>query len=471
MGESSRQSARSLRLLDLLLLLLRCLLLILLALILAGPVWSSLNEKSANKGWILIEKENLRESYQRFKPEIDSLIRIGYEFHFFDPGFKNAKIKDALEEQSIAGNADQLSYWSLIRMLDQEIPRNTRAYIFTPNRLSRLNGERPTISKQLNWKTYTPADSVSERIEQAWFTPSDSVRALIASSKPDGTTYRSVTADPAARNSQFAVTIQNGRAELDFKDTFTVSKRSGRKPVYIDSAIIKIALYTDKFHNDALYLKAAIGAIRKYTGRKILLSEFSAKQIPRGQNMIFWLSEKKISPSQMGLEPGGTLFVYESGKVEYLNSRLDLSPTLLKVQTNEVALYKRIGLPQKAKNSFTFWQDGFGQPVLDMSIENSISVYRFYSRFDPDWSDLVWSDDFTKALTQIILPVNDPAESNGFDRRMADQSQIIPAFSKVNNEPEKKDKDGKRDPKDQFWTALVAVFLLERYLSFRQNQI
>ena len=64
LGESSRQSAKSLKLIDLLLLLLRCLLLIILAIILAKPLWNSINTEKTKSAWILIEEENSKEIYK-----------------------------------------------------------------------------------------------------------------------------------------------------------------------------------------------------------------------------------------------------------------------------------------------------------------------------------------------------------------------------------------------------------------------
>ncbi|MDO8994399.1 MAG: BatA domain-containing protein, partial [Daejeonella sp.] len=72
LGESSRQNARSLRLLDLLLLLLRCLLIIIVSMLLAEPVWISSNSPAQKGGWILIEKDNFTETYSNFQKEIDS---------------------------------------------------------------------------------------------------------------------------------------------------------------------------------------------------------------------------------------------------------------------------------------------------------------------------------------------------------------------------------------------------------------
>ncbi|NQV74678.1 MAG: BatA domain-containing protein, partial [Bacteroidetes bacterium] len=253
LGESSRQSARSLKLIDLLLLFLRCLLLIILALILAGPLWNSKINTSANKGWILIEKQNLTETYSQFKAKIDSLSNLGYEFHFFEPGFQYAKFEDALNEsKSEIGSAQLLPYWSLIQLLEDKIPENTQVFLFTPNLLNRLGTERPLVNHRIQWETYTPSDSTATWIENAWFNESDSVNVTIADSSPNKTTFTTVTIDPSSNNSTFEFDIQNGKASLKFKN----KKQGDSLPVTIDTATIRIAIYTDKFKNDASYLRA-----------------------------------------------------------------------------------------------------------------------------------------------------------------------------------------------------------------------
>ena len=465
LGESSRQSARSLKLIDLLLLFLRCLLLIILALILAEPVWKSKINTSVDKGWILIEKENLTETYTKFKSEIDSLNSLGYEFHYFEPGFERAKLQGVLKEMTTEkGSVVLLTYWSLIKLLDDKIPQNTKAVHFTPNRLNRLGAERPVISKQLIWKTYTPSDSTATWIENAWFSESDSVKVTIASSSPVGTTYKTETIDPADKNSSFAIDIQNGSASLKFKD----SQQGDSLPVFIDTATIRIAIYTDKFKNDAGYLKAAISAIKKYTGRKIRLSEFSTMNIPSGQNIIFWLSESAV-PS--GIIPLNSLFVYEKGKLEQVGSRLKLSPAISNTEKGDIDLYKRISYSELGGRGFPVWEDGYGNPILDLHMKNKISVFHFYSRFNPDWNELVWNDDFPKALIPIIIPEQNAPEMYPLDKRMASQRQIKPVFINDNAQPSDKNPASQKSLKDQFWLALVVIFLLERYLAFRNNLI
>ena len=463
LGERSRQSARSLKLIDLLLLFLRCLLLIILALILAGPLWNSKINTSANKGWILIEKQNLKETSSQFKKEIDSLSKLGYEFHFFEPGFQYAKLEDTLNENKAEiGSGQLLPYWSLIKLLEDEIPKNTQVFLFTPNLLNRLVTKRPLVTHPIQWETYTPSDSITTWIENAWFNESDSINVTIASSSPIKTTFTTVTIDPAAKNSPFELDIQNGKASLKFKD----KKQGDSLPVTIDTATIRIAIYTDKFKNDARYLKAALSAIKKYTGRKIKLTEYSTIYIPSDQNIIFWLSETAI-PSKIA--PLDLFFKYEKGNIEVINSKLNLSPSMSSIEKEGIKLFKRNAYPENSIGGFSVWEDGFGKPILDLKMENKLSVFHFYSRFNPDWNELVWSNDFAKALIPIIIPEQHASEIHPSDKRSVRQNQIAPSFIKESGKASAKNTESQKSLKNQFWLALISIFVLERYLTFRNN--
>lgn len=463
LGESSRQSARSLKLIDLLLLFLRCLLLIILALILAGPLWNSKINTSANKGWILIEKQNLTETSSQFKAEIDSLSKLGYEFHFFEPGFQYAKLEDALNEnKSEIGSEQLLPYWSLIKLLEDEIPENTQVFLFTPNLLNRLGTERPLVTHPIQWKTYTPSDSTATWIENAWFNESDSVNVTIATSSPNKTTFKTIAIDPASRNSPFEFNIQNAKASLKFKN----KKQGDSLPVTIDTATIRIAIYTDKFKNDASYLRAAFSAIKKYTYRKIKLTEYSTINIPSGQNIIFWLSETAIPP---GIVPLNLFFKYEKGNIEDINSQLSLSPSMSSIEKEDIKLFKRNAYPENLAGGLPVWEDGFGKPVLDLQMENKLSVFHFYSRFNPDWNELVWSNDFAKALIPIIIPDQHSSEIHPSDKRIVRQDQIVPNFIKESDTYGVKNQESQKSLENQFWLALISIFVLERYLTFRNN--
>jgi len=412
-----------------------------------------------------MEKQNLSETSTRFKADIDSLTKLGYEFHYFEPGFQSAKLQDALNEKTSEKSSAQLfPYWSLIKFLEDQIPENTKAFLFTPNLLNRLGTERPLVTHPISWKTYTPSDSTATWIENAWFNESDSVNVTIASSSPGETTFKTVTIDPVSNNSPFILYFQNGKASLKFKE----GQQDDSLTVSIDTATIRIAIYTDKFKNDAVYLNSAISAIKKYTGRKIKLTNYSTMNIPTGQNIIFWLSESAV-PS--GIVPLNSLFKYVKGNAEQISSRLMLSRSISSIENEDIDLYKRNVYPENSIRGLPVWEDGFGKPVLDLQMENKLSVFHFYSRFDPDWNELVWSDDFPKALTPIIIQEQNASEIHPSDKRIVRQDQIFPALIKGSDESTGKDMESQKSLKDQFWIALILIFALERYLTFRDNLI
>lgn len=471
LGESSKQNARSLRLQDLLLLLLRCLLIIILAFLLAQPVWTRPYDITQNKGWILTGRADFKEAYSRFKAEIDSLDRLGYEFHFFEPGFKLADIQYLAEDQSMADTSRvKLSYWSVARMLDHEIPKGFKAFIYTCNSLSRFKGERPLISNSINWKTYTSADSTATWIGRAYFTNRDSIRAIISTSGPAGTFHRIENIDPSDNNSPYTVNIKEGKAKLRFKTL--PSQNDDDRQADIDTSTLRISIFTDKYQKDAAYLEAAIGAVQSYTARKLKLSRFSSGTIPEGQNLIIWLSEKQLSPAQLKKLPAGSsILAYEKGKTESLNSWIEESQVQRSVQKEPITLFRRIAYPEKPMMSTSIWEDGFGRPVLDLYRKDQVSVYRFFSRFNPEWSDLVWNTDFAEMLIPILLPHERVKEIDEYDRRTADHLQILPGKAGSESKKVLLGSDEQMDLKDYFWLALIIVFICERWLSYRQDQI
>ena len=460
LGESSRQNARSLKLMDLLLLLLRCLLIILLSLFLTEPVWKSKNLSANNKGWILAEKENFAETYNWFKAEIDSLITAGNEFHYLEPGFRKSNVQLVLEDTLLI-SSKKLSYWSLLNLLEQQIPVGSKAFIFTDNRLQRFKGERPSISTPISWKTYTSADSSSLWIEGAYLNSSGNIRATISESSPSGTLRKAVNIDPALSDPQFNVGVINGKPSVQFKDP-----NKQKSIVSADTATLKVAIFTDIFSNDTEYLTAALNAIQKYTLRKIRIQKFTSGQIPPGQDFLFCISSKNLADIQLkSMKAGSSIFVYASGQTKSVNSWIEPSDGQISLQDERPALYKRLSF-NTSENSIPVWEDGHGIPILDMKIQNEISVYRFYSRLDPEWTELVWSPDFAKMLLSIIISEKISKNEGEFDRRSADHFQILPVDLK---EVRYGKKIENTDLKNYLWILLMILFITERWLSFSKK--
>ncbi|MEJ0102078.1 MAG: hypothetical protein WDO19_05730 [Bacteroidota bacterium] len=169
------------------------------------------------KGWILISKQNINETYSHFRSIIDSLQNAGLEFHYFNEGVSKEKLEDALAKQPDTGVLKSTSYWSIAALLDETIPGTVPVYVFTDNYLEHFSGSRPALSRHLNWYTYTPPGT--------------------------------------------------GIQKNNLSNT--------------DTASLNISIFADKYTNDARYLKAAVDAIRSFSKRNIKLSVVNnSKDIP-----------------------------------------------------------------------------------------------------------------------------------------------------------------------------------------------
>lgn len=457
--KASRKSSRSFNLSDFILLLLRCLLLALIALFLAIPIWRKYADDGKVKGWVLIPEENFTETYHKFKPQVDSLTRAGYEFHYFDAHFPKAVLADVLAKGKGRSSTDSINqkttnYWTLLQQLDQQIPKKLPVALFTPNTVNHISGLKPFTTLNLKWRTFITADSTSTWPAVAWFTGTNTVKVALASSKPSGTsyTYCNLKTDNDG-DSPFHITINNGTAKVALKS-------DAGKSVNIDTTAQHIAIYADKSTGDARYLHAALTAVAQFTQRKTDIKIYNdANAIPAGQSWIYWLSEK---PAGTVLNKSKRFFIYEPGKQVTVNSWIS-SGSGYSVSQNEdqIALFKRITIV--GQTGRTIWRDGFGQPVLSVEDDVSASVYHFYSRFSPAWNDLVWSTDFPKLLLKLSEPAAETAV-NSNDRRVIDQQQLLPEHIEPVTATITKPAET-TDLSKYFWIALMLIFLIERWLA------
>jgi hypothetical protein len=156
--ESLRRHQNKIQLSEILLLLLRCFLIASIAIALTAPGWRNAAGKNA-RGWVLMNGRNLPATYKYFKPTIDSLLSAGFEFHFFDKGFKKEKLQHALQDSSI-NNLPTPSYRNLVDELNQQIDTALPLYIFTDQYLRNFNGDRSAVALNLHWQMST-ADSLA----------------------------------------------------------------------------------------------------------------------------------------------------------------------------------------------------------------------------------------------------------------------------------------------------------------------
>jgi hypothetical protein len=410
---------------DLLLLLLRCLLILLLALLLAGPVWQT-TAVQKEKGWVLIEKNKLQETYRQFQSRIDTLLQAGYTFHYFAPGFPEEDLRAALQDTEEV-DADTTSYWALVDSLQLHPQAPASLFLFTPNYLSRFRGQRPHIDSGTHWYAYTPVDSVSSWQADAYVTASGNIRVRQITSRARGNSYVYEELPPGAR-------------------------------VKADTTTKRITIFADAYPHDAAYLKAAITAIQQFTGRRIQLLQVSRPEaLPAQTDWLFWLSLQALS-AQLN---AGHVWRYDSGAV------VNTSSWIVSNAAAPLPLFKRVQAHLPA-SAHTLWKDGFGNALLYQERNGNTRTYHFSSRLDPAWNELPWNAAFPGLLLQLLYPdtVNIPAAK---DRRAIAVQQLQPDRYSPAVSP-KRTTFPVTDLAPVFWAIAFALFLAERILVFSNKR-
>jgi hypothetical protein len=418
--ENGRRSSRRLQLTELLLLLLRCLLIILLALLLAKPVWRATSVKK-EKGWVLMEKKGLPETYRHFQPQIDSLLQAGYSLHYFTPGFPEEHLQAALGETEDTAT-DTASYWALLDSLQQHPRTPATRFLFTPHYLSRFHGQRPHIDTATHWYIYRPADSVSTWQAEVYAITSGGIRGRKITSRATGNSY--------------------------------VYEELPERSAEADTATKQITIFADTYVHDAGYLKAAITAIQQFTERKIHLSLISQpRALPAQTDWLFWLSVQPV-PDQV---KAANIWRYDSGAV------INASSWIISNEAAPIPLFKRIQADQPA-NADVLWKDGFGNTMLYLELGNSTHTYHFSSRLDPAWNELPWNAAFPGLLLQLLYPADTHIPPDK-DRRAIAAQQLRPD----QYGPERSDKRTALPVTNLaplLWAAVFILFLSERIWVF-----
>lgn len=460
LAESAKSHAKSFKLSELLLLLLRCLLLIVLALLIAGPYFTKQSDNRNEKGWLLINKNDVHEVYKKFQPTIDALIKAGYTFHYFNSGFKEDQLAEVVKLPADTTKQSTISYWTLLKELDQKVDSKLPVHLFTDNSFIKFSGDRPAVSMNLNWHTYTSGDTTLTCIKKAYKISDDRIRLIISTSSPAGTYYSHQNISTANTSNKFYLKMIDGRLNVTLSDTV---RTACHHPVEVDTSTIFIIIYSGKNTEDANYLRAAVNAVKDFTKYKIkVLVVNDLQRIPAHYNWLFWLSEETISTSFLR----NNVFLYEKGKVSNQHAVIIPNNKVSSFATDDILLYKSIGAG--VNNSIfykTIWENGFSAPVLKVQKKNGL-IYRFYSRFNPQWNDLVWSNQFPEIIYNLIFPEEENSLlADASDKRILDSTQIQPTIIASESFRQKQDLTAKKDLSKIGWIIAFVLFFLERILA------
>ena len=441
--KSTKQYTRTIRITEWLLLLLRCLLIIALAMLLAKPVKQQ--NFTNSKGWILLDDQNTKAVYDKFKPVIDSLLKAGYALHRFDEGFKETNIKDALASTDTAIN--QKPYWQLIKKADNKLPPSFPVYVFTTGFLKNFTGERPQVNAAVKWFVYT-ADTSIKQITKAWLTNEHTIRTMLANSTPQGNSfsYEDIPANPQSSGA-YSITSNNNRLFVAYND---------QQPVVVDTGLLHITIYAGKNRQDANYIKGALDAIATFTKQNIQVTiSNTIEALPEKTRWLFWLDDDAIS-KEITAE---NIFRYEAGKEAAATSFMQAND----ITEQPVTINKRIIADSVHSTSPVLWKDGFGNALLSKENNNGVIVYHFYSRFNPQWNDLVWKESFPLVLLHLLFETEMNNINNAYtDVRSIDPQQIQPEFVRNNK---KITASATEDLATVFWIIIFLMFCAERIIS------
>ncbi|RZK58763.1 MAG: hypothetical protein EOO91_07305 [Pedobacter sp.] len=411
LGENSTSSSKSLKITDWLLFILRCLIVILVAFELAQPFIKKTITHTKNTGWILIDRNQFPAIYNTDKQTIDSLVNSGFELRDFNLGFNQFFIKDSLVKND---RTNDLSYSTLLRQLNKQIPAGYSAYLFADHQLKNFDGDLPKLSFNLIWKEVKQGDTL-----KTWQT------------KFLGKAFE-------GKSTSIATSYTTGQAQ--------------------NLPTVKVSIY-DPNGNDVKYIKASLSAISDFTKRKFEVNNWNAAITDA--NVVFWLTDE---PFNAVLKANATLFSYQKGKILKVNSIMNLGEG----SDQKTELHQRIAFDNLQGN--TIWTDGFGVPLLIKKREAELNHFYFYSRFNPNWGDLVWNAQFTRAIVPIVLG-NENIQEFGFeaniaDQRALDQQQLVEAKM---NKPGTSTSATHQDLDQILWFLAFVVLLMERILSFSKK--
>ena len=390
---SPRKSQKALKLKDWILLCLRCLLLTLLMVILAE--WMGLHKPIKNPpSWILLPSKNGSGIYKFFKKSLDSLVLNGYEPHLLDSQFTRISSLEgyftAFDSLKASSGQDE-NYLESVKKLDKYLPKGGKAYFFTDQLKSHFRGNLGPVSYSLNWRFWNERkDSIRSWIK-AWRDKNQSLQGMGFYSNLEGTGFYTHDLNPEELKKQ---------ANL------------------LDTSTLSIAILYDKHSPDLSYLESAIRTSLSYLPGKSELNLFeNPEEIKKNYTWIFWIKNGTLPKTLPAYSEN--LFQYAPGREVNLHSYMvNGSLNTPSWAIHPISLYKSISSEpaqtQKLRKA-SEWEDGLGGPILTRDTLSGKTLFTFYSRFNPNWNDLVWSESFpawiihllSKAQSSFIKPNQD----------------------------------------------------------------
>lgn len=415
LGESAATNSRNLKISEKLLFLLRCLFFILIAMLIAKPYLKGKILTQNKAGWILLDERGLKSIYHQHQKKIDSLLKKGYKLKHFGNGFKQLSLKDTANE-ILAKNAAKtpLNYTSLLKQANQSLPNRYPIWVFAPKYATQFDDVLPTLHLAITWQHLSQKDTSNLKYTQFL-----------------DKTYKIELEGNAIRYSS-----ANDR----------------------NATPLNVMVYPTDVE-DAKYLKAALSAIGSYLNQPVQFHHNNEKS--KELDVVFWLSSTPIpNEINISLKSNGVILRYADGKSIKNPSTIILGGN----ETEEHPLLKIRNIAAQNIKAETVWKDGFGNPILTVEEQKKHHYYTLYTQLNPQWTDLVWKDDFAQALIPILYHQKPNTFAFKQTQLIIDE-QPIAVFTDANRTKTLYDPD---KPLDKIiWVLAFIVLLIERMLSFK----
>src|SRR4030095_3202406 len=160
-------------------------------------------------------------------------------------------------------------------------------------------------------------------------------------------------------------------------------------------ALVMIARDPDR-QVDAESFHIALHAAAAATGATVEIRHIAPEDYSEA-DLLVWLSRKDL-PNLVAIRSKPKVIVRDCGTLELRRAGTWI---LLPGKENDVAVYQRATLPE---NGHPIWRDGFGQPLLQQSNVEGVTIYHFGSRFHPISTDLSSSDVFLTWIADSLFP-------------------------------------------------------------------
>ena len=242
-------------------------------------------------------------------------------------------------------------------------------------------------------------------------------------------------------------------------------RASVRRPIRV--AIVHAAPRSE----DARYLAAAVRAVGDVADREISVAvrEESDSQVLPEADWVFRLGVARLPAALSHALADDNVNVVSDAPGDAVEQN---RPTWI-VASDDAAgfggtrLWKRAVAGNDA--GVMVWSDGYGEPLLTFTREGRAERWRFFSRFHPEWNDLVRRGLFPEWIRSLLLRDGDASMLRARDRRTADPTQLQPASRPAGIDGAFLPPPAERrtDLHSWIWTLAAALLAAERALSLR----